>query len=92
MYIDYFLKFADEAEANAVLYTTVGESQQPNYAAVDVIGIIYEHTGKTLNTEDGYVPETVPMEGWHVNVRHTAEMPELQAWVVTPKNPVRCWA
>ena len=100
MYYDLNLKFVDQAQADAALFdeqTTVqGDVVEthkvPKYAAVDVIGIIYEHTGKTLNTEDGYMPETIPMEGWHVNVRHTAEMPELQAWVVTPKTPVRVWA
>lgn len=100
MYYDLNLKFKDEAEANAMLFDEQTQAQDdvvetykvPKYAAVDVIGIIYEHTGKTLNAEDGYMPETIPMEGWHVNVRHTAEMPELQAWVVTPKTPVRVWA
>jgi hypothetical protein len=92
MYIDYFLKFADEAEANAVLYTTEGESQQPNYAAVDVIGIIYKPTGKMLQTDEGEVPEMAPIDGWHVNVRHTEEMEELTPFAVQPKTPSRAWA
>lgn len=88
MYYDLNLKFKDEAEANAVLF----DEQGPKYAAVDVIGTIYAPTGKTLKTEDGDAPEMAPIDGWHVNVRHTAEMPELQAWAVTPKTPVRVWA
>ena len=30
-------------------------------------------------------------EGWHVNVRHGVEMPELAAWVVMPATPARVW-
>lgn len=29
--------------------------------------------------------------GWHVNVRHTEEMPELAAYAVFPTTPVRVW-
>jgi hypothetical protein len=54
MYIDAYLKFADEAEANSVLYTVHPETVDdngvviveayttPNYANIDTIGIIYE--------------------------------------------------
>ena len=86
MYYDLHLKFKDEAEANTVLFN--GQV----YAAVDVIGLIYKPTGKMFTNEDGEFPEMAPVEGWHVNVRHTAEMPELQAWAVTPKTPSRVWA
>jgi hypothetical protein len=33
-----------------------------------------------------------PLEGWHVNVRHTAETPELEAFRVFPATPSRMWA
>lgn len=100
MYYDLNLKFKDAAEANAMLFdeqTAVQDDvvetyKVPKYAAVDVIGTIYAPTGKMLEIEDGDTPEMAPISGWHVNVRHTAEMPELQAWVVTPKTPVRVWA
>lgn len=88
MYYDLNLKFVDQAQADAALFN----EQVPKYAAVDVIGTIYAPTGKMLKIEDGDVPEMAPIDGWHANVRHTAEMPELQAWVVTPKTPVRVWA
>lgn len=100
MYFDMFLKFADQAEADSVLFdeqTTVNDDvveavKVPKYAAVDVIGVIYKPTGKLLTTTEGKVPEMAPLEGWHVNVRHTAEAPELDAYRVTPQNPVRGWA
>jgi len=98
MYYDLNLKFKDETEADAVLFTEQpgvedGEiCKVPKYAAIDVIGAIYKPTGKMLKTDEGNMPEMAPVGGWHVNVRHTDEMPELETWVVTPKTPSRVWA
>jgi hypothetical protein len=98
MYNDYFLKFTDQAEADAVLFDEQhdgeGYNKVPKYAAIDVIGTIYKPTGKMLKAKKGEepAPETAPLEGWHANVRHTAEAPELDAYKVTPQNPVRGWA
>jgi len=100
MYHDTFLKFADEAEANAALFTEQTNVQGdvietvlvPKYAAVDVIGTIFKPTGKMIQTDEGEVPEMAPLEGWHVNVRHTAEAPELDAYKVEVKTPSRMWA
>ena len=102
MYTDYFLKFADEAEATAALFTEQTNVQDdvvetvlvPKYAAVDVIGTIYKPTGKMLKAKKGEepMPEMAPLEGWHVNVRHTAETPELEAFRVFPATPSRMWA
>ena len=100
MYFDFFLKFTDEAEANAALFTeqtnvqddVVETVKTPRYAAIDVIGTIYKPTGEMIQTDEGEVPEMAPLEGWHVNVRHTAEAPELDAYKVAPKSPVRGWA
>ena len=91
MYNDFYLKFADEAEANAVLF----DNEQPRYNAIDVIGTIYKPTGKVLPAPDGSgeaVDEMASIPGWHVNVRHMGEAPELDAYKVTPQNPVRGWA
>jgi hypothetical protein len=33
-----------------------------------------------------------PVEGWHVNVRHKEEAPELDAYRIFPQSPVRGWA
>ena len=100
MYIDYHLKFADQAEADSVLFTeqtnvqgdVVETVKVPKYAAVDVIGVIWKSTGKTLKTPEGPVDEMAPLEGWHANVRHTAEAPELDAYKVEVATPVRGWA
>jgi len=103
MYTDYFLKFTDEAEANAALFTEQTNVQDdvvetvlvPKYAAVDVVGTIYKPTGNVLPAEDGSgeaVDEMAPIDGWHVNVRHTDEAPELDAYKVEVKTPARMWA
>lgn len=100
MYHDYFLKFADQAEADSVLFDeqtnvqgdVVETVKVPKYAAVDVIGTIYKPTGNMLTTDEGEVPEMAPLESWHVNVRHTAEAPELAAFQVFPETPARGWA
>jgi hypothetical protein len=100
MYTDYFLKFNDEAEANAALFTEqtnvdgdiVETVLVPKYAAVDVVGQIYKATGKVLKTPEGPVDEMAPLDGWHANVRHTDEAPELEAFRVFPATPSRMWA
>jgi hypothetical protein len=103
MYTDYFLKFNDEAEANAALFTEQTNVQDdvvetvlvPKYAAVDVIGTIYKPTGNVLPAEDESgeaVDEMAPLEGWHVNVRHTDEAPGLAPYQVFPVTPARMWA
>lgn len=100
MYTDFFLRFADQAEADSVLFDeqtnvqgdVVETVKVPKYAAVDVIGTIYKPTGEMITTDEGEVPEMAPVEGWHVNVRHTAEAPELAAFQVFPHAPVRGWA
>jgi len=64
----------------------------PKYAAVDVVGQIFKPTGKSLKTDEGEVPEMAPIDGWHVNVRHTEPVPELEQFQVFPKTPGRMWA
>jgi len=102
MYHDMFLKFADQAEADSVLFDEQTNVQDdivetvkvPKFAAVDVIGVIYKATGKVLPAPDGSgdaVDEMAPLEGWHVNVRHTEDAPELEAYRVYPKAPQRGW-
>ena len=92
--IDYYLKFTDEAQATSILYTQVptafneeGDATEwmdkPNFDNIDIIGTIYEPF-----VED---EEPVALEGYHVNIRHSAEAPELDAYAVTPTNPRRIW-
>lgn len=84
MYADYFLKFPDEAAANAVLYTPAPEVESeepvpptPKYANIDTLGVI-----------EGY-------EGWHVNVRVVLGQEDgepLVPFCVYPVVPRRVWA
>ena len=100
MYFDMFLRFADETEANAALFTEQTNVQGdvvetvlvPKYAAVDVVGVLYAPTGKTIHNEELSYAEMAPIDGWHANVRHTAEAPELAAYQVFPETPSRTWA
>lgn len=92
MYTDYFLRFADETEANGVLFEGDGEERRANYTAIDVIGTIYKPTGNMLTTDEGPVDEMAPIPGWHVNVRHMGEALELAPFQVYPATPVRMWA
>lgn len=103
MYNDFMLRFADAQEADSVLFDEQTNVQDdvvetvkvPKYAAIDVIGTIYKPTGKVLPAEDGSgdaVDEMAPIPGWHVNVRHLGEAPELDAYKVDVKTPARMWA
>jgi hypothetical protein len=91
MYIDFFLKFDSPADADAVLYESESGDHRAKYAAVDVIGTIYKPTGEMLQTDDGEVAVMAAVDGWHVNVRHNAEAPELEAYRVFPVTPHRMW-
>ena len=100
MYQDFMLRFTDPAEADAVLFDEQTNVQDDivetvkvhKYAAIDVIGTIYKPTGEMITTDEGKVPEMAPVEGWHANIRHNAEAPELAAYQVFPQVPVRGWA
>ena len=94
---DFYLKFADEAECNSVLYTTteevvdedgkiVQEAQtKPNYQNIDVIGVLFDNT-------DQENPVEIP--GWHVNVRvvNDENTVVLEPFAVFPVAPRRVWA
>ncbi len=90
---DYMLRFADEAEATAILYTSTEDDEgqvtlTPNYYAIDTLGTLYERPPEPL--PEPYDP--VPLDGWYVNVR-TPEAPELDAYIVDPGPavPRRVW-
>jgi hypothetical protein len=96
MYTDYFLKFDNEAAADAVLFDidTSGDAvvKTPRYAAIDIVGIIYRPTGEIITTDEGEVPVMAPLPGYHVNVRHNASASELEQYQVFPTAPQRIWA
>jgi len=95
MYTDFYLRFDTPADADAVLFDeqtnvegdTVETVKKVKYAAVDVVGVIYEPTGSVVDDE----PVMAAVDGWHVNVRHNAEAPELEAYRVFPDTPQRMW-
>lgn len=86
---DYHLKFADQAQAESVLFE--GEDRRAKYDAVDVIGAIYKPTGEMLLGEDGEYPEMEPVTGFHVNVRHSGDAPELSKYIINVATPERVW-
>ena len=99
--MDLYLKFTDEAEAAAVLYTLHPEVTNedgavvteayttPNYQNIDTLGIIYQQPPEP--TPEDYV--TVPEEGWHVNVRVVGDEDStpLEQYAVHPTVPRRVW-
>lgn len=93
---EFTLRFPDESAAVSALFEQVmidGVTRRlSRYAAIDVIGIIRRPTGAMIDSQEGPVPEMAPIEGWHVNVRHTAPAPELEPYAVQVTNPVRRWA
>jgi hypothetical protein len=88
--IDYYLKFANQAEAEDVLsnlsFLTEIENEDNSVvlvstglASIDFVGIIHKPTGKLLEDLDGNeYPELVPLEGYHVNLR-LASLPVTQS-------------
>jgi hypothetical protein len=83
MYTDLYLKFADQAQADEILYT----EDTPNYQNIDVLGIIYQH-------QDDPEAEPIPEDGWHVNVRLVTgeKAAPLLPVKVEPEHPRRVWA
>lgn len=82
MYHDLMLKFADEGEAKDYLYDVQADADGM------AIGSTPRYFAIDMIGPIGDAPE------WHVNVRHTAEMPELDAYIVNPPPavPRRVWA
>lgn len=98
-YIDLYLKFNSENQANSVLFNIQVIDNEtvkiPKYTAIDIVGIIYKPSGNLIQSEEGMIPEILPLEGWHVNVRVTPEedISKLEAYrIPEPKAPSRVWA
>lgn len=103
---DLYLSFPDEATAKALLFRIEGAVEASegveakegyevgNYQNIDTIGLIYEPTGETQESELGPVPVMAPIAGWHVNIRLVdgEDATALQAYTVNPATPVRVWA
>ena len=99
---DLYLKFADKAEADSVLYTTTDEvtdeegavvqeaTSKPNFANIDVLGTIYEAIPE--DAPEDYEP--VAKDGYHVNVRvvGSEDASAIAPFSVVPSVPRRVWA
>jgi hypothetical protein len=102
MYTDLYLLFADEAEADAILYTLHPEEVDeegviiveayttPNYANIDTLGILYV---EQPIPDPENPPEPIPEDGWHVNVRLVdgEDAAPLEPFCVHPTVPRRVW-
>ena len=102
MYTDLYLKFADQSEADSILYTVHPEEVDedgvviveayttPNYQNIDTIGVIYEPMPDPLPEPP---PEPVPYDGWHINVRLVdgEDGEALVPFAVQPQQPRRVW-
>ena len=97
-YIDLYLKFDSESQANSVLFNIQDIDNEtvkiPKYTAIDIVGIIYKPSGNMIQSEEGEFPEMIPIEGWHVNVRVTPEedVSVLVPYRIEPSTPSRIWA
>ena len=97
---DYFLKFENKEQADAVLYRLEGADPEnsvegelvANYSNIDVIGLIYKPTGEAIQSEEGEVAVMLALQGWHVNIRSEVPCPELARFSIQPNNPCRVWA
>lgn len=97
--IDLYLKADSEQELTSALMAvgfSVDEESGALYhpdAALDVIGTIYQPTGKTALVDGQEVPVTAPVPGHHVNVRTTSETlaTSLESFRTYPETPVRAW-
>jgi len=98
--MDYLLKFTSKAAAENALFTELTETidgvietaLRPKYTAVDVIGTIYKATGNFTTVNGLNIPEMVAVTGYHANVRHNDEAPELDQYIVEVNTPARVWA
>jgi len=104
MYTDLYLKFADQAEADAILYTVHPEEVDeegviiveayttPNYQNIDTLGTLYEPVDPVVDPEATPVAP-VALDGYHVNVRVVAGEDDapLLPFSITPAAPRRTW-
>lgn len=87
-----FLRFTSETAARAAFAEHLTENGEwPAYidtVAVDVIGTIYQTTGRMLQTPDGEVPQMAAVFGFHINL--SAYVSDLEAFEIdNPSTPNR---
>lgn len=88
-----FLKFADKAEAEAVLAEFIGKESK--HFAIELDVPITQGTGVMMTDDDGTEYEqTEPVPGYHVNLRligdeYSAQADELLEYRIYPETPQR---
>jgi len=94
--IDYYLKFDSEAQAKSLLFPNASEENGLGFSpfgSVDLIGTLYDYiNNEDSNPYDDDINQTsIPVAGYHVNVRAMSEFSELDAYRVYPVTPRRVW-
>lgn len=90
--MDIYLKFPTREEAEALLFTQNEDCLVPKVpGSIDVVGTIYTGTGKMITVDGETFEETVPVPGWHINIRHDVILPELEPYQIFPITPSRVW-
>jgi len=101
MFTDYYLKFADKAEADSALYTEVPiawdntdpenpvvteTEQRPNYRNIDVLPLVVDTEG-SYDEEGNELTAPTYVDGYHVNVRalEGEDGEALEAYKVDPE-------
>lgn len=81
-----------DEETGEVTSTPTKFESQAKWPNTDLIGTIFEPTGRMLTDDEGNeYPEQVALDGYHVNIRAEAPIEELEIYRVYPNAPVRVW-
>ena len=108
MFTDYYLKFADQTEADSVLFTEVPVEwddtdpddpipvkweRQQNYRNTDILPKVVL-TPATFDSEGNELTPAVYEEGYFANVRLLSDEDgdSLEPFAVEPEHPQRVWA
>lgn len=108
MFTDYYLKFADEAEADSILYTEVPIEwdnsdpdnpvptkweRQQNFRNTDILPKVVL-TPATFDEEGDELTPAVYEEGYFANVRLLSDEDgsSMDSFKVDPETPQRVWA
>ena len=78
-----FLRFENQSSALAAFNPWIIEGEWPAYignVAVGDVGAVHKPTGETVNTPEGDVPVTAPIDGYWVYL--SGRVPELQTYEV----------
>ncbi len=91
---DLYLRCHDWYQLNSILIAAKSASANASNHQMDIIGVITKETGKL--DADG-IPVSVPVEGFHANVRLVHDDPAFEEalasiTIAPPMTPYRTWA